>query len=1206
MSSTSTTWTVDTNTKSGGAQTFSTTISSLKILGDEGDDAILRLFADEGDDNADQWRLVSSSSTNKLNFMSFASGSWSNVLSLYGHGTAASVYAALPAASKLYLDGIGNTYIQESSADVLDIYVGGANMIKLTESTTDTVTITGDLTVGVDDTGHDVKFFGATASHYLLWDESGDDLVLAGSTSTLSIDSTVDSSSTTTGSFHTDGGVGIAKKLYVGTILNNATAANLATSSGVTTIGSSNALTISAAGVLTVNSATDASSSTSGSTIIDGGVGIAKKLYVGTDLDVDGTANLDVVDIDGAVDMASTLTLAGNADFNGDLDVDGTTNLDAVDIDGNVQLDATFTVGVDDTGYDVKFFGATATNGYMLWDESTDDLILGSSSKLGIGTATPQKELHVNGSIRTGVLNIYNADTTLAGYVGDGANMGAGYTSDDLVMRAVTDMGFLTNDGSTNAMTIKSSGNVGIGTATPGAILDIAETKAGAAVVLRLTNKDETTSTDETCNLEAHFHGTDDRTGGKIVFGKDGTYADGGTSDSNLSFWTAKDNTNVIAMHIDSDQNVGIGTTSPGSLLHIESGSVGGAVLSLSQNASSPAVADTNIIGEIDFAGWDSSGGDSYRIGGKILAKAQGAWGSSSNNPVKLEFYTEDGNTGSSGLGSPRMVIDKDGSVGIGTASPDSSLEISKDTDGRFTALKLTNESDAANTTGYVSIGFDLENTSGTAVPAGYINCVKEQSFTSTAGTNDSYISFETADNGTLSEKVWIKSDGKVGIGTATPASELDVRGEIRAYDDSVGLGIYSASGTRYAKLNQNTITFENAEGQIGTASTTDLRFQTNATRAMTILGSNQNVGIGTATPATRLHVEETAAGGSNSGGHFRLSCNDGSSMGSGQQLGRIEFAGAEDGSSNMFVGARIYSLADGGWDADTHGSGLSFATSPEDNSDTVPQIRMQITSVGNVGIGTQTPNANLEIDQLTDDDAILTLSSTGDVAHGVTNVAETDVFAQFKKYTGASGGLEIDAITEATRAVYLHAVATTEDTDAVDASSDAAFVINTVLKTGVSTTAHGSGGIIFLVENNGGAKFAIDAEGDFFADSGTAATQFDAYDDAHLVRALSLSKGHKSGLIDSKFDEFVKYNHEKLAELGLVGRHKEDGTPNHYINVTGMQRLHNGAIWQQYTEMQKMKELMYETMVELMGKDKADKKLDSHDIKLLDKDLLN
>lgn len=59
------------------------------------------------------------------------------------------------------------------------------------------------------------------------------------------------------------------------------------------------------------------------------------------------------------------------------------------------QFNGTVTVGVDDTGHDVKFFGATATNGYMLWDESTDDLILGSASKLGIGIAAPTDSLYV-------------------------------------------------------------------------------------------------------------------------------------------------------------------------------------------------------------------------------------------------------------------------------------------------------------------------------------------------------------------------------------------------------------------------------------------------------------------------------------------------------------------------------------------------------------------------------------------------------------------------------------------------------------------------------------------------------------------------------------------------------------------------------------------------------------------------------------------
>ena len=41
------------------------------------------------------------------------------------------------------------------------------------------------LSVGVNDTGHDVKFFGATSGKYLLWDASDDDLILAGDNVTL-------------------------------------------------------------------------------------------------------------------------------------------------------------------------------------------------------------------------------------------------------------------------------------------------------------------------------------------------------------------------------------------------------------------------------------------------------------------------------------------------------------------------------------------------------------------------------------------------------------------------------------------------------------------------------------------------------------------------------------------------------------------------------------------------------------------------------------------------------------------------------------------------------------------------------------------------------------------------------------------------------------------------------------------------------------
>ncbi len=99
-------------------------------------------------------------------------------------------------------------------------------------------------------------------------------------------------------------------------------------------------------------------------------VTIGNNLTVTTDLDVDGTANLDVVDIDGAVDMASTLTLSGNADFGGNLDVDGTTNLDNTDIDGtlvvdgsNISLDSTSTLNIDNSSTTNGITIGTATSG---------------------------------------------------------------------------------------------------------------------------------------------------------------------------------------------------------------------------------------------------------------------------------------------------------------------------------------------------------------------------------------------------------------------------------------------------------------------------------------------------------------------------------------------------------------------------------------------------------------------------------------------------------------------------------------------------------------------------------------------------------------------------------------------------------------------------------------------------------------------------
>jgi cytoskeletal protein CcmA (bactofilin family) len=99
-------------------------------------------------------------------------------------------------------------------------------------------------------------------------------------------------------------------------------------------------------------------------------------LDISGDIDVDGTTNLDVVDIDGAVDMATTLAVAGNVDFNGDLDVDGTTNLDIVDIDGAVDMASTLVSNGPITINPASYFIGNSTNGFRFNNSSDAQTLL--------------------------------------------------------------------------------------------------------------------------------------------------------------------------------------------------------------------------------------------------------------------------------------------------------------------------------------------------------------------------------------------------------------------------------------------------------------------------------------------------------------------------------------------------------------------------------------------------------------------------------------------------------------------------------------------------------------------------------------------------------------------------------------------------------------------------------------------------------------
>jgi len=109
--------------------------------------------------------------------------------------------------------------------------------------------------------------------------------------------------------------------------------------------------------------------------------------FIKTNATTNSTSNTTgAITTAGGLGIGSSAVVGGNLTLHTDSDFRSTTNLDVVDIDGTVQIDGAVTVGVDGTGLDVKFFGDTSGQ-YMLWDQSEDELVLPGDTKLSFHDA---------------------------------------------------------------------------------------------------------------------------------------------------------------------------------------------------------------------------------------------------------------------------------------------------------------------------------------------------------------------------------------------------------------------------------------------------------------------------------------------------------------------------------------------------------------------------------------------------------------------------------------------------------------------------------------------------------------------------------------------------------------------------------------------------------------------------------------------------
>lgn len=108
-------------------------------------------------------------------------------------------------------------------------------------------------------------------------------------------------------------------------------------------------------------------------------VRIDPRVYQIAGLEVNGVT---IVDENGNIDAPVTttnLTTTGNTTL-------GNSSTDTLTVPSTSVFEAPITVGVDGTGYDVIFNGATASAN-LTWDESADDLILNGAASLVLSTA---------------------------------------------------------------------------------------------------------------------------------------------------------------------------------------------------------------------------------------------------------------------------------------------------------------------------------------------------------------------------------------------------------------------------------------------------------------------------------------------------------------------------------------------------------------------------------------------------------------------------------------------------------------------------------------------------------------------------------------------------------------------------------------------------------------------------------------------------
>ena len=513
--------------------------------------------------------------------------------------------------------------------------------------------------------------------------------------------------------------------------------------------------------------------------------------------------NIDIagtLDVTGATTLDSTLSVAGvltgaSLDISGNIDIDGTSNLDVVDIDGAVDMASTLAVAgvltsassVINTYLTLKTTDDQANN-WVVYTHTNDSLefnyngsgnaevVIANTGKVGIGLTNPTAKLTINNSISTA----YSA----SGYAATPANsmlylnntQGGSNTASLINFRTGSGdgvIGFVEGGGTNDAdfiiqtdggsngverLRVLNNGNVGIGEDGPADTLHV--NKAGGVARIRIGSGNDAYYTQKGYLGDTWAFGSGE-TGDLVTSAITGGNFSNSTAGGAFVWKTTNSGAFNEKMRITSNGNVGIGTNEPGHILHVLKPGSGDAALMLET----------------------ASGGDPTLIFNSAAANRNGVikFQDNGTNAGRIDYvHNGDRLDIQAGSASGATMSIKNGRVGIGTINPSANLDIAGGGSSTVPTLELTSDTSTAFNHSINAFNANLTEGEGNLIVVGRAGSTKNAGWLgykySSAGSDSNIISLGHWGNNWLLN---VKGNGKVGIGTETPLSDLHVKGNI-------------------------------------------------------------------------------------------------------------------------------------------------------------------------------------------------------------------------------------------------------------------------------------------------------------------------------------------------------------------------------------------------------------------------------------------